>query len=141
MITLGQAEFQVAIGLPPSTGEYIYWDWQTFYNAVLHIMQNPRNQAAYYRAYGLVDSLPHNMQLTPQVLAAGWARFTQLYPGWEKWDYRTAYDLMHILLGQTGRLLEGDDRQWWTVEREWQDMEAPQLAFVARPSTMAEAYY
>ena len=141
MITLGQAELQVATNLPPSTGEYRFWDWQTFYNAVLHIMQNPRNQAAYYRAYGLVASLPENMQLTPQVLAAGWARFTQLYPGWEKWDYRTAYDLMHVLLGQTGRLLKGDDRQWWTVEQEWQDMEVPKFAFVARPSTMASVYY
>ena len=137
MMTLGETDLQVATGLPPPKGYYVGWDWQTFYNAVLHVMQNPTSQAAYYRAYRMISALPARMQMTPQVLTAGWARFTQLYPGWKKWDYRSAYDTMHTFLNQTGRLLEGDDRQWWTVEREWQEMEVPHMTYIARPSSRA----
>ena len=134
MITLGQAEQQVATSLPPSKGEFARWDWQTFYNAILHVMLNPSSQAAYYAAYGMIVNLPPEMKMTPQVLTAGWARFTQLYPGWQKWDYQAAYDTMILFLSQTGRLLKGDDRQWWTVERNWQAMEVPTIAFIPRPT-------
>lgn len=140
MITLGQSEAQVATNLPPTKGRFALWDWQTFYNAVLHVLLNNSSQAAYYRAYMMIDSLPPPMVFTPQVLAATWARFTQLYPGWKNWDYRAAYDLMSTFLAQTGRMVEGDQRQWWTVEREWQEMEAADIAFIARPSFLAGRY-
>lgn len=139
MITLGQTDQQVAVRLPPAVGEYRGWTWQPFYNAILHVLQNPSHQGAYYQAFALIRSLPPQMRMTPQVLTAGWARFTRLYPGWPKWDYRAAYDQMKLFLQQSGRLLPGDDRQWWTVEKNWQAMEVPQLSFVARPS-MARAY-
>lgn len=134
MITLGQADMQVTTSLPPVKGRFAGWNWQRFYNAILHVMQNPASQAAYYRAYSMINTLPPGMRFTPQVLAATWARFSQLYPGWKKWDYRSAYDYMFNFLNQTGRLLEGDERQWWRVEQEWQQMEVPNLAYVARPS-------
>ena len=134
MMTIGQTDLQVATRLPPARGQFAAWDWQSFYNAILHVMQNPTSQAAYYRAYNMMATLPASMRMTPQVLTAGWARFTQLYPGWKRWDYRAAYESMFMFLRQTGRLLEGDDRQWWTVEREWQAMEVPEYQFIARPT-------
>lgn len=141
MITLGQADVQVAKALPPAKGQFTGWDWQTFYNAVLHVMQNPTSQAAYYRAYRMFNALPANMRMTPQVVTAGWARFTQIYPGWKEWDYRSAYETMFMFLRQTGRLLEGDDRQWWTVERGWQAMEVPEYQFIARPTPLMAGRY
>jgi len=134
MMTMGQTDLQVATRLPPARGQFAAWDWRSFYNAILHVMQNPTSQAAYYAAYNAITRLPPSMRMTPQVLTAGWARFTQLYPGWKKWDYRSAYEMMFMFLRNTGRLLKGDDRQWWTVERGWQAMEVPELHFIARPT-------
>lgn len=132
MFTLGQASVDVATALPPMKGEYADWDWQTYYNAILHVMQNPTSQAAYYTAYRLMNELPPGMKMTPQVLAAGWARFTKLYPGWKPWNYSSAYESMNSFMQQTGRLLEDDGQQWFVIEREWQEMEAAEMAIIAR---------
>ncbi len=134
MITLGQADMDVARYLPPAKGEFARWDWQTLYNAIMLVMQHPASEAAYYTAYRMIAKLPENMRMTPQILAAGWARFTQLYPGWKTWDYQAAYDSMNLFLKQTGRMLEGDDRQWWRVEQQWQAMEVPDIEFIRAPA-------
>ena len=134
MIVLGQAEGSVAAKLPPSSGLFAGYDWQSFYNAILHVMQHPANQAAYYTAYRAIEALPPGMKLKPEILVAAWARFTELYPGWKYWDYRAAYDLMLLFMTQTGRMIEGDGRQWWTVEQAWQEMEKPDIVFVRAPS-------
>ncbi len=139
MITLTATDLQVAKKLPPAKGPYIGWDWRTFYNAILHVMQNPTSQAAHYNAYHLIAALPPTMRMTPQVLTAGWARFTQLFPGWRTWDYRAAYDTMYSMLDQAGRLVKGDERQWWTVEQAWQEMEVQNVRFIARPASRISA--
>lgn len=140
MITLGQTDLQVAAAIPPAKGQYTGWDWQTFYNAILHVMQNPASQGAYYKAYGLIDRLPERMKFTPQVLTAGWARFSSLYPGWEAHQYRAAYDTMYMMAKQAGRLTEGDESQWWTVEQEWQAMEVPKFGYIPFAQGRAVGY-
>lgn len=132
MITLGQTDQQVAVRLPPAVGQFRGWKWQDFYNAILHVLQNQSSQEAYYRAYAAIRALPPQMRMTPQVLTAAWARFTRLFPGWENWDYNSAYEYMKTFLEQSGRLVPGDQRQWWTVEEEWQAMEVPKVRYVAR---------
>lgn len=124
MMMPGSAGLEVAIDLPPETGKYAGFDWQGFYNAILHVMQNPRSQAAYYQALHAVQSLPPQMRVTPQELTAAWSRFTQVFPGWRTWQYTDAYNTMLSFTQQTGRLLPDDGRQWWKIEQEWQDMEA-----------------
>ena len=125
MMTMGAADVQVTTALPPTQGRYTGWDWRRFYNAILHVMQNRKSQAAYYAAFREINALPGQMRMTPQILAAGWARFTKLYPGWSYSDYRSAYDSMYVFMQQTGRLIPGDDRQWFLTEQEWQEMEVP----------------
>ncbi len=128
----GQAHrgIQVATNLPPSIGRYAGWDWQTFYNAILHMMQNRASQQAHSTAYRMVAALPANMTMTPQEVAASWARFIKLYPGWKDWEYNFAYSNMLGLIRQTGRLIRGNNAQWFQVEAEWKQMELPQ----GRPS-------
>lgn len=140
MMVSGYAEQQVTPALPPTKGQFLGWKWRTFYNAILHVMQNPASQSAYFAAYRAIATLPANMRFTPQVLTAAWARFTRLFPGWKDSDYRSAYETMRSFLSQTGRILEGDGRQWWTVEREWQDMEAPTYTLV-RTGVPSMSYY
>ncbi len=125
MMSLGKAAMTVTTALPPSTGEYSGWNWQAYYNAVLHVLQNPTSQLAYREALQVFVALPPRMKLTPQQITAGWARFTQLYPGWKYQDYRNAYHTMETMLHRTGRLLPDDKRQWWVTEYEWQEMEFP----------------
>jgi hypothetical protein len=60
------------------------------------------------------------MQFTQPILAAAWARFAVIFP---QWDLQAAYKLMESFLMQTGRLRDGDDRQWYVIEQEWQGLE------------------
>lgn len=124
MMTLGQADLTVATRLPPSSGEYSGWNWQAYYNAVLHVLRFPKSNLAYRQAFQAMRALPIQMKLTPQEITASWARFTQLYPGWKYQDYRNAYLTMETMLQRTGRLRRSDNRQWWVTEHEWQNIEA-----------------
>ncbi len=126
MMSLGRADMAVMTALPPSSGEYSGWNWQAYYNAILHVLLNPKSQLAYREAYQVVNTLPPQMRLTPQQVTAGWARFTKLFPGWKYQDYRNAYHTMETMLDRTGRLIRGGDkRHWWVIESEWQAMELP----------------
>jgi len=141
MITMGQAEVSVTTKLPPTQGEFVGWDWQNFYNAILHVMQNRRSQQATTNAYRLIESLPASMVMTPQVVTAAWARFSKLYPGWKSWDYQAAYRYMLLLLRQTRRLRRDDGRQWIAIEKEWQEMEIPQVRFIPAAEAPWSGHY
>jgi hypothetical protein len=106
--------------MPPAAGEYIGWDWDAFYLAILSVLRNPRSGAAYAEAMNDVNNLPSAMQFTEPVLAAAWARFAVIFPSW---DLKAAYALMESFLKQTGRLREGDMRQWYVIEQGWQALE------------------
>lgn len=133
-MTAEEAGLQVTADLPPDIGKYAGFDWQAFYNAILHVMQSPRSHTAYYQALYAVRSLPPQMRVTPQELVAAWSRFTQVFPGWRTWQYTDAYNTMFSFMQQQGRLLGDDGRQWWAIEREWQDMEALPVPFRSRAS-------
>lgn len=133
MITLGQADQTVATRMPPSYGRFSGWDWEGFYQAILDVLRNPANTANYIRSMTAVARLPGNMIFTPDILAAGWARFCQLYPGQ---DARAAKQYMEVFLKQAGKLETGEERQWFAVEQEWQALEkghTPEMAFAFIP--------
>jgi len=128
MIRLGQAEQQVARRLPPAKGRFVGWDWQRFYNAILHVMQNPTSQNAHFATSAEIQKLPAVMRFTPQILTAGWARFCQLY---HNLDFGAAYQYMKTFLEQSSRMDPDDGRQWWAVEEEWQALEVPAVGFIS----------
>lgn len=127
MLHLGQTEQEVMTALPPSAGRYSGWDWQSFYNAVLLLLQNPASQPAYVQALNMIRSLPAGMILTYPIMVAAWARFNKVYP---YRDSGAAYEYMETLLKQANRLRpeQGvNGTQWWVVEQEWQALERSNL--------------
>lgn len=120
MKVLSAPEQTVSKRMPPAAGVYIGWDWDAFYLAVLNVLRNPRSGAAYAQSLYDVANLPVAMVFTQPILAATWARFAVIFP---YWDLKAAYRLMESFLQQTGRLQDGDTRQWYTVEQDWQGLE------------------
>jgi hypothetical protein len=143
MICLSSADDQqVMTAFPPSRGRFTGWEWQRFYNAILYALRNPASQMAYMQAWNEIANLPAVMQFTPQIMVAAWARFTKIYP---YRDNEAALRLMETFLTQSGRMQQGDQRQWWTVEQEWQAIEAQalsELSYIpfASPSQLGQDY-
>lgn len=117
---LSAPEQTVSKRMPPAAGVYIGWDWDGFYLAILSVLRNPRSAAAYSQSLVDIMNLPAAMVFTQSILAAAWARFAVIFP---YWDLQAAYRLMEIFLTQTGRLQDGDTRQWYVIEQDWQGLE------------------
>lgn len=120
MKVLSASEQTVSKRIPPAAGVYIGWDWDGFYLAILSVLRNPRSAAAYAQALTDINNLPAAMVFTQTILAAAWARFAVIFP---YWDLGAAYSLMERFLQQTGRLQDGDERQWYVIEQDWQGLE------------------
>jgi len=126
---------KVRTAYPPAAGDFARWDWPTFYNAVLAVMQNPSSLEQSRVCLKSVRNLPAPMVLTEPMVTAAWARFIEMYP---QHDRGLAYQYMLKLLRAAGRLADGDTRQWYDYEDMWQAIES-QLSQMAQAEMMQAA--
>lgn len=127
MITLGQTAYQPSTRMPPTSGRWAGWDWNSLYQGVLTAIQYPVNTLNYVRALDYITNLPKIMVFNYPILLAAWVRFTKLYP---THNHAAALRYMEALLRQTGRFQDTADKaKWWMIEQEWQSLEgaAPQI--------------
>lgn len=106
--------------IPPTIGKYAGWDWNTFYLAILTILQKPSSEYHYQRALETIQALPKQMVFNIAEVSAAWARFTVCFPGRDK---PSAYRYMLHFLEATGRLYNDPTATWYDVELSWLDME------------------